>query len=95
MDSIEGLTLELDLDCGKCIRVQVAGYHLKLSSKFNFGAGGWVFNLGTFKINSKNYPEWKDIKKIKYQFGECSVLKDQAPKETARTITFKVRHDLN
>lgn len=57
MDSIEGLTLELDLDCGKCIRVQVAGYHLKLSSKLNFGAGGWVFNLGTFKINSKNYPE--------------------------------------
>ncbi|OZY57492.1 hypothetical protein CJF39_21300 [Pseudomonas lundensis] len=95
MNNIDDLMLELELEDGRHIKVQVTGYHLKLADKLNFDGGGKLFKLGTFKINSRQYPEWKGIAKIKYRIGECSVLKDQPPKETPRTITFKVRHDFN
>lgn len=95
MDNTEKPTLELDLESGKRIKVQVTSYHLKLANKLHIGGDGKIFKLGTFKINSGQYQDWKNITKIKYQIGECSVLKDEHPKETPRTITFKVRHDFN
>ncbi|MEB0044113.1 MULTISPECIES: hypothetical protein [unclassified Pseudomonas] len=95
MDNTQNLTLELDLESGKRIKVQVTSYHLSLAAKLHVGSDGKIFKLGTFKINSAQYQEWKDITKIKYRIGECAVLRDHSPKETPRTITFKVRHDFS
>ncbi|AGZ33920.1 hypothetical protein BR1R5_50700 [Pseudomonas sp. BR1R-5] len=93
MDNTESRTLELDLECGKRVKVQVTSFHLDLPGKLHTGENGKEFKLGTFKIHDRRYREWGRIKKIKYCIGECFVLNDEAPKETPRTITFKVRHD--
>ncbi len=95
MDNAKNLILELDLEGGRRIKVQVTSYHLKLADKLHIGSDGKIFKLGTFKINSGKYQDWKDITRIKYLIGECSVLKDVPAKETPRTITFKVRHDFD
>ncbi|MHC8324748.1 hypothetical protein [Pseudomonas sp. LB1P83] len=95
MDNTQNLTLELDLEGGKRIKVQVTSYHLTLSAKLHIGGGGKIFKLGTFKINSAQYREWKDVTKIKYRIGVCAVLRDHPPKETPRTITFRIRQDFS
>ena len=95
MDNTQNLILELDLEGGKRLKVQVTSYHLMLSEKLHIGGRGEIFKLGTFKINSAHYRDWKNITKINYRFGECTVLRDHPPKETPRTITFKVRHDFS
>ncbi|MNJ64770.1 hypothetical protein D3C77_607430 [compost metagenome] len=95
MEKFESPTLELELEGGKRVKVQVTSYKLKFSDKLHVGEGGAFFKLGTFKINSGQYQDWKDIEKIKYLIGECTVLKGQPPKETPRTITFNVRQDFN
>lgn len=95
MDNVESRTLDLALESGNRVKVQVASFRLKLYNKLHVGEDGKVFKLGTFKINDRRCHEWRDITKIKYCIGECSVLKGHQPKETPRTITFEVRHDFN
>lgn len=85
-------TLELTLDNGKALSVEVTGYHLKLNEKLHVGAKGKIHKIGTFKINSPSYKSWGHIKAIKYAMGECIVLKD-TPKLTPRTITYKIRQE--
>lgn len=93
MDNFEDRTLELDLECGKRLKVQVTSYRLDLPSIVLTGKDGKPYKLGTFKIHDRRYREWKGVEKIKYCIGECSVIKGEPIKETPRTITFKVRHD--
>lgn len=88
-------TLELKLDDGKTLSVEVTGYHLSLNEKLNVGAKGKIHKIGTFKINSSAYKSWGAIKAIKYVMGECVVLRDEPPKMTPRTITYKIRQDFN
>ena len=95
MDNTQNLILELDLEGGKRLKVEVTSYHLTLSEKLHIDGNGKIFKVGTFKINSSQYRDWKGITEIKYRFGECTVLRDHPPKETPRTITFKVRHDFS
>lgn len=93
MDNTESRTLELDLECGERIKVQVTSYHLDLPGMVLSDENGKPYKLGTFKINDRRFREWKNIKRIKYCTGECSVIKGEPFKETPQTITFKVRHD--
>lgn len=86
-------SLELTLDTGTTITVQVTGYHLSLLDKLHTNEFGKFYKLGTFKITSNHYQEWRNVQTIKYHVGECTVLKGSVPVETPRTITFKVRHD--
>lgn len=95
MDTTESRMLELLLQGGKRVKVQVVSYQLKLPGRVLFSEDGKPYKLGTFKIHDGRYREWKDVAKIKYCIGECSVLRDDPPKETPRTITFKVRHDFS
>lgn len=86
-------SLELKLDDGSLLNVEVVSYHLKLSDRLHIGTHGKMHKTGTFKIHSSAYKSWGAIKAIKYALGECIVLKDHPPKLTPRTITYKVRHD--
>lgn len=86
-------TLELKLDNGKTLSVEVVSYHLKFNEKLHVGAKGKIHKIGTFKINSSVYKSWGPIKAIKYAIGECSVLMEHPPKMTPRTITYRVRQD--
>ncbi len=87
--------LELTLTCGKNLTVEVVGYHLKLNDKLHIGAGGGIYKLGTFKVNSASYKGWGSIEKIKFITGECRVLSETPPRMTPRTITYRVRFDFN
>ncbi|WP_458377807.1 hypothetical protein [Pseudomonas fluorescens] len=86
-------TLELKLDSGETLSVEVVSYHLKFNDRLHIGAKGKIQKIGTFKINSSAYKSWGSIKAITYAVGECVVLKEHVPKMTPRTITFKVRQD--
>lgn len=90
---INNRCLDLTLENGTTITVQVTGYHLRFLDKLHTNELGKLYKLGTFKITSHHYNEWKNINTIKYCIGECTVLKDSPPKETPRTITYKIRQD--
>jgi hypothetical protein len=86
-------SLELKLEDGSSLNVEVVSYHLKLSDRLHIGTQGKMHKMGTFKIHSSAYKSWGAVKTIKYALGECIVLTDYPPKLTPRTITYKVRHD--
>lgn len=86
-------SLELKLDTGQTITVQVTGYSLSLLDKLHTNEFGNFYKQGTFKITSHHCKAWRNVQAIKYSRGECAVLKGSVPIETPRTITFKIRHD--
>ncbi|KRP65160.1 hypothetical protein SAMN04490197_2727 [Pseudomonas orientalis] len=86
-------TLELKLDNGKTLSVEVVSYHLKFNEKLHVGVTGKIHKIGTFKINSSAYKSWGPVKAIKYATGECSVVTGHPPKMTLRTITYKISQD--